>query len=382
MSKTTSWQVPAPESGFVPNLRPHFGSLVRLDYVPSNEADGDRPATLIDCALGVSPFGPSPTVDVSALVSVHSMQNYPPLPYYALKDQITGYWSGHGLNVLGRSRLTVAAGSMCILDALCTLFVGSGDLVLGYSPQFPQFVNTVRIHGGRYTGVPLKPEHGYLFNEAEMIEAIRRERPVLVYIDNPNNPTGQIIPLAAIEAVLLAAASIGVTVVVDEAYGDFMEPSESAIGLLDTHENLLVTRTFSKGYGLAGLRVGYLATSEALNLAYSLVDDQLVNVAGIEAAHASLGDANFLPQTRALTASVKQRILEALDGFEVYPTELEVPIFTLVHPNPDINLKFELASRGVAATGGFEGLGPNAVRMRIPADPDPLNAILSGLAVS
>ena len=77
-------------------------------------------------------------------------------------------------------------------------------------------------------------------------------------MDNPNNPTGQCIPLEQIEYIVREAAKDNICVLVDEAYGEYMRSENSAITLIKTYDNLIVLRTFSKGFGLAGLRLGYL----------------------------------------------------------------------------------------------------------------------------
>ena len=80
----------------------------------------------------------------------------------------------------------------------------------------------------------------------------------VIYLDNPNNPTGKIIPLEEIEEVVKKAAELDIAVIVDEVYGDFMSKENSSISLINQYDNLLIVRSFSKGFGLAGLRIGYV----------------------------------------------------------------------------------------------------------------------------
>ena len=124
----------------------------------------------------------------------------------------------------------------------------------------------VTMSGGIFESYKLKPENNYKFIASEFIDLINDDLK-LIYLDNPNNPTGQIIPLEAIEKVLKVALDKNIVVIVDEAYGDYMNENNSAVNLVPKYENLIVTKTFSKAYGLAGLRGGYIIQNEDLTKA-------------------------------------------------------------------------------------------------------------------
>ncbi len=119
------------------------------------------------------------------------------------------------------------------------------------------------MHGATYDYVLLKKEDNFKFNEKEFIEKINPEYKV-IYIDNPNNPTGQIIPLSSIENIVKEAAKYDIAVMVDEAYGEYMPKENSAVKLLNNYDNVIALKTFSKGFGLAGLRAGYAVLPEQL----------------------------------------------------------------------------------------------------------------------
>ena len=93
---------------------------------------------------------------------------------------------------------------------------------------------------------------------AEDLLPLLTEKTAFFYVDRPNNPTGQTMPLGDVERLCRAAAAAGAFCVVDEAYGDFLPREESAMTLMDRYDNLIIIRTFSKGFGLANLRAGYL----------------------------------------------------------------------------------------------------------------------------
>ena len=125
-------------------------------------------------------------------------------------------------------------------------------------PMFALYEKVVRMHDGRVVSVP--PRDDLSFDAGALERAVRTERPALTVLTTPNNPTGRAMPLAEIEAIVEAADGL---VVVDEAYVEFNE-EESAQQLLKTHPNLILLRTLSKAFGLAGLRIGYLMAAPAL----------------------------------------------------------------------------------------------------------------------
>lgn len=352
-------------------LRSHLQVFEKLDYAKAHEAADD---VLLDCSFGTNPFGHSSRVDPAALLAGVDVSQYPPFPYDDLKDALLAHWRGHA--DLTRAHLRVCAGSMLIVDAINSICLDAGDAVLGYSPQFPAYINSLRLRGGAYDPCPLEPGNHYRFSAADLVRKMERGGHKLVYLDNPNNPTGQIIDLAEIERVVQAAGRLGLCVIVDEAYGDYMPSANSAINLLDRHDNVFVVRSFSKGYALAGLRVGYLVASPELCSYYSLVDDLLVNPVGLGAAIASLADADYLPGIVARVARVKTQVMASLRTLTVPATDARVPIFVIQHPDPAVNLYDLLLSKGVRATSGFEGLGLHAVRLRIPIESARLVAVL------
>lgn len=346
-------------------IRNHLYSFHKLEYLKTDESEGHA-SIEVDCSLGVSPFGCSKKIDKDRLAEGVDFEHYAPFPFNEMKELLIDYWKTEAH--LSRNNMTICSGSMLILDKLNTMFIENGRKVLGYAPQFAEFVNSVRVRGGTYEAVPLKMESNYKFIPADMLEKLESGSSdyTMVYIDNPNNPTGQIIDIKNIEPIVAKAAKTNTVVIVDESYGDYMPKSNSAITILNDYDNLIVVRSFSKGFALAGLRVGYLITSSALNECYSIVDDLLVNAVGLKAAAISLDDKEHLPKTIKKTVQIKREIIAACNHLKVLETSMEVPIFTLIHPDENTNLHSLFMSKGCRVSSGFDHLGINAVRMRIP----------------
>ena len=171
---------------------------------------------------------------------------------------------GHGL--LG-ANLWAANGSNEILQQLLQCFGGAGRSALGFEPSYSMHRLIALATGTRWIAEPREPDFG--LDPAAAVAAIERHRPDVVFLTSPNNPTGTAAPPELIEAILAAAPGM---VVVDEAYAEFFRPgTPSALSLLPGHPRLVVTRTMSKAFALAGARIGYLAAHPAVVDALLLV---------------------------------------------------------------------------------------------------------------
>lgn len=145
-----------------------------------------------------------------------------------------------------------------MITYLLGTFLDPGDQILIHSPTFDMYELGAETLGA--SAIKVKDIPGYRRDQKGLLEAVRRYQPKVTVICNPNNPTGDLLPRAFIEEVLKAADNI---VFVDEAYMEFAQ-KESVIDLIDTYPNLIVLRTLSKAFALAGMRCGYLAADEAL----------------------------------------------------------------------------------------------------------------------
>ncbi|NBC17700.1 MAG: histidinol-phosphate transaminase [Bacteroidetes bacterium] len=255
-------------------------------------------------------------------------------------------WPADGILVgNGSNELTYTFG-------LC--FIDPGTPVVLPRPMFSLYEKVVRLHDGDLTAVPPRPD--LTFDAEALLEAVRREQPSLVVLTTPNNPTGLAMPLAEIEAIVAAAPGI---VVVDEAYVEF-NPEASARTLLPDYPNLMLLRTFSKAFGLAGLRLGYLmghpeVVAEVFKARLPFMVDRFAEATALALlARPDLIDdrvAQMQAQCEHLTTA-----LRALDGVEVLPSQANFVLFkTPVEPSEMMD---RLAASGVLVRnmGGYPEL--------------------------
>ncbi|HZE67492.1 MAG TPA: histidinol-phosphate transaminase [Sporichthyaceae bacterium] len=212
-----------------------------------------------------NPFGPSPALaaDLAAAVAdvALSLNRYPDRDAEALRAELAGYL-GHGLmgQNLTAQQIWAANGSNEIIQQILMAFGGAGRRALGFEPSYSMHrlislaTQTEWINGHREADFTLDPEHA--------LAQVAEHRPDVVFLTSPNNPTGTALPLDVVAAVYDAAPGL---VVVDEAYAEFARDGvPSALSLLPGRKRLVVTRTMSKAFAMAGLRLGYLAADPEL----------------------------------------------------------------------------------------------------------------------
>jgi histidinol-phosphate aminotransferase len=268
------------------------------------------------------PAGLPAAIGAAAAEVAGGLNRYPDREASALRADLARYL-GHGLST---GQVWVANGSNEVLQQLLQAFGGPGRAALGFVPSYSMHEIIATGTGTRWVaGVR---DDDFTVPPRLAAEQVLDHRPSVVFLTSPNNPTGTALPLRTVEAVLEAAPGM---VVVDEAYAEFARPgTRSALDLLRGRPRLVVTRTMSKAFGMAGLRVGYLAADPAVVDALQLVrlpyhlSTLTQAVARVALAHA--------PELLATVQAVKQqrdRIVAALQslGLTVVPSDANFVLF-------------------------------------------------------
>jgi len=214
-----------------------------------------------------NPYPPSAAVvaDIAAAVAhtAAGLNRYPDRDAIELRTALAAYL-GHGLTSEGT---WAANGSNEIIQQVLQAFGGPGRSALGFEPSYSMHPLITQTTSTRW--IAAQRTGDFSLDPDEVAAQIRRHEPDLVFLTSPNNPTGSATPLEVIEAVCAAAPGM---VVVDEAYAEFSrDPAVTALSLLSRFPRLIVVRTMSKAFALAGARVGYLAADPAVVEALLLV---------------------------------------------------------------------------------------------------------------
>lgn len=214
-----------------------------------------------------NPYPPSERLvaDLAAAVAeaARSLNRYPDRDAVELRKQLADHL-GHGL---AADQVWAANGSNEVIQQVLLAFGGPGRSALGFEPSYSMHPVIARVTGTEW--LPCDREEDFTIDAERAAEAVRAQRPDVVFLTSPNNPTGTALDLDVLEQVLRVAPGM---VVVDEAYAEFARPgTRSALTLLPDHARLIVTRTMSKAFAMAGARLGYLAGDPAVVDALSLV---------------------------------------------------------------------------------------------------------------
>ncbi len=211
----------------------------------------------------------------------------------------------------------ISAGSSSLLCQTAMAFGIEGGRLLSAFPTFPLLMNFGKVFNATWDKVNLndKLEHDY-----DALAAAVQSDTKLVFICNPNNPTGTFVDSHKVK-LFCEEISKKVTVFSDEAYMEFLEPSQqvSMVELVKKERNVIVSRTFSKVFGLAGLRIGYLvARPDLINKISKYAGDFPVSQAAIAAAKASLGDEDFMSMVRSKNAVARKVLTDYLDQRKIF----------------------------------------------------------------
>jgi len=215
------------------------------------------------------PVPPEVVDEVAAAVTaqVAGLNRYPDREHTALREDLAAYLGGTTGCAVTADQVWAGNGSNEVLQHLALAFGGPGRSAAGFTPAYSMHPVIATGIGMRWLDGPRRDDFSL---DADAVSAfVREHRPDVVFLCSPNNPTGTALDLPLVEAVYEAAPGI---VVVDEAYAEFARAgTASAVSLLPGRERLVVTRTMSKAFALAGARLGYLAADEDLCAALRLV---------------------------------------------------------------------------------------------------------------
>ncbi|WP_148614710.1 histidinol-phosphate transaminase [Nocardioides rubriscoriae] len=214
-----------------------------------------------------NPYGPSSAVvaDIATAVAhaATTLNRYPDREFLALRTALAAYLTPDGGGTaVAPEQVWAANGSNEIMLQLLQAFGGPGRTAVSFAPTYSMYPEYARDTSTRWVAGHRASDYSVDLDAARAL--IETERPSVVLLPSPNNPTGTALPQHAVSALCETVGDDGI-VVVDEAYGEFRrEGVPSALALLPAHRNLVVTRTMSKAFAGAGLRLGYLAADPAI----------------------------------------------------------------------------------------------------------------------
>jgi histidinol-phosphate aminotransferase len=368
----------------VPEMKPWIAAMHA--YVPGKAKIGDRPV-VARLASNENPFGPSPRA-IAAMQDVLAQgHRYPDPASTALREALGAL---HGLDP---ARIICGTGSDELLHMAASAFAGPGDEIIHVRHGFAVYELAARRVGATLV---VAPDRDYTA-DVDAVLALVTPLTKVVYLANPNNPTGTIIPPAEVRR-LHAGLPGHVLLVLDCAYAEFVSGEyEDGFGLADTHGNVFVTRTFSKIHGLAAERIGWGYAAPAIIDALHRVRAPFnVPMIGQAAAVAALADPDWTERVRAHTAEWRDWLAQEIEassharlgnaGVRVVPSAAN---FLLLEFPEDGGCSAEGANAALLAAGiltrylAVQGM-PRCLRVSIgtEAETRAAAAVLSGFIAS
>ena len=298
-----------------------------------------------ECTLNLPPLVEERVMNRLSHVAFN---RYPNEEYYSLVEQIAKNFS------VGDAQVLLGGGSSEIIEKVFHAFGGNGRRVVFPQPSFSMY--KIYAKAAESEGVPFDLDENFNLDVDAFIEKVHEVNASLAVVCNPNNPTGNALTPAQVEKL---AAAIDCAFLLDEAYVEFY--GRSAINLVAKYPNLLVARTFSKAYGLAGARVGYMiAQAEVTRMVNKTFMPYHLNTLSLATADIvyQMRD-EFVPRIQMIVAERKRMSerLKELSGVEVFPSETN---FILFRTSRAAELKDYLESLSI----GIRYFAPNSFGLK------------------
>ena len=331
-----------------------------------------RPEDVLDFSASISPIGP-PAGVWEALNAV-DLRAYPDPQCLVLREAI----SLHLLESAGRRVSTecilVGNGSTEIIHLLARAYLssprsGTENTAFLFTPTYGEYSSACRMAGASISCSDASERPGFRWDLEGAAQRIVRERPSLVFLCNPNNPTGVFLNRGEARLVAEATCSVGGLMVIDEAYVSFAEDAWDSPSLLEQGCVVLV-RSMTKDYGLTALRLGYsLGSEDVTSRLASFQPDWSVNGLAQAAGLAALADTGYLPRARRAVAEAKDYLSDRLTGmgFSVPPSSAN---FLLVQVGDADSWRDKLMRRGLFVRDCASFGLPQYIRVGIRSVPD------------
>ena len=280
---------------------------------------------VIKLASNENPLGPSPKVVAAIKRDLININRYPDGSGFYIKRSLAKNFNLKPENII------LGNGSDEIIDIIVKTFLKNGEEVLTSKGTFLEYAIATKANAGKIRTVALK---NYTYDVDAIKKAVTAKTKI-IFIANPNNPTGTYLNKSELNN-LIRCLPKKVIVVLDEAYDEFVTAGDFPKGLsyLRSSKNVIVLRTFSKAYGLAGLRIGFgIAKPQFINFMERIRQPFNTNSLAQAAAIAALTDKTFLRKTKKLINIEKRYIYEQFEkmGIEFIPTQANFILFKIVN---------------------------------------------------
>ncbi|MEL6583484.1 MAG: histidinol-phosphate transaminase [Pseudomonadota bacterium] len=265
-----------------PTLKPRPGILDLKTYV-QGESQIRGANRIVKLSANENPLGPSPKATAAFRHAADHLHIYPEGAHEALREAIGGVYG------MDPAQIICGAGSDEIFTFLCTAYAGPGDEVIHTRHGFSMYKIAARVSGA----TPVEVDETERTADVDAILAACTEKTKLVFVANPNNPTGTMLPDAEV-ARLADGLPEQALLVLDGAYAEYVRGYDAGLAMIEARENVMMTRTFSKIHGLGGLRIGYgFGPAHVIDVLNRVRGPFNVSAAGLATAEAAIRDVDY-----------------------------------------------------------------------------------------
>ena len=344
------------------NLKPciHGGEV--LD---ASGRSGFKREEILDFSSSVNPLGPSKKALEAAKKAFSQIPAYPDSNSTELRQAIANHFTS-----ITKENVIVGNGSTELMYLFAETFLNKGDIALIPAPSFGEYEGAIKKAGETPKFVKLNRNFNIEKSEfsKEMVGA------KIIFLCNPNNPTSMLIPAETLTEIIEAALSQDTLVFLDEDFLEFVENGKelSMINKIDKYPNLFILRSFTKIFGLTGLRIGYgIANEKTINLLSCAKIPWNINCLAQAAAVAALRDEDHLKITRELVKEEKAKLLKELkqiESFKIFPADANFFFINIKKTGlTAAELAGKLLNEGILIRDctSFRGLDPYYIRVAV-----------------
>lgn len=316
------------------------------------EAHGLSAESVIDFSVNNNPYGPSP--QVREILHSVVIERYPDRDALALRRRLA---QQHDVSI---DQLIVANGSMELLWFAALAYLRSGDPVLILEPTFGEYERVVQLMGAQRHAYTTRPTTHFSIDKASLRRTLKQLQPRLMFICNPNNPTGTYLP---VESIVSWATQYPETLfIIDEAYLPFVSGSPPSM-VRHVRNNLLVLHSMTQTHALAGMRLGYaVGTPEVIAVLDKVRPTWNVNAMAQAAGIVALDDISHLTQTLARVSDDKAALVTSLEAMGLTPLPSATHFF-LCEVGSATALRQSLLQRGILVRDCTSFGLPNYIRI-------------------
>lgn len=330
---------------------------------------GCRPADLLDFSASINPLGLSSAVRAACLSALEQVPHYPDPTAHKLAHALAEHYR------ITPASVVPANGSTHLIHLLPAVFPGTRALIV--APAFSEYAHALTRHGWQVNYHLLSPADNFTPNPDRLTEQLRTERPQLLFLCNPANPSGTLHPPALITELLATCRETATLLVLDEAFMDFCGEQHSCATQVVASNQGIVLRSLTKFYALAGLRLGCaLASPQLAEHLRSWLPPWEVNTMAQFAGVAALADHQYATETRELIHDERQLLTDALvrlPGVTVIPSTVNYLLLRLAAPLTAQQLQERLFKKHhilLRDCSNFVGLDQQYVRMAVRSRPE------------